>query len=87
MRHATGTLATATDALGFATSLTYNAFADRLIRDYGPTIGIEPEVALLSDAQAYLLIGRLLEELCVYASELDPPHDGDETSCDGPPLR
>jgi DNA helicase-2/ATP-dependent DNA helicase PcrA len=42
---------------------TYNAFADRLIRDYGPTIGIEPEVALLSDAQAYLLIGRLLEEM------------------------
>lgn len=42
---------------------TYNSFADRLIRDYGPKIGIEPEVALLSDAQAYLIIARLLEEM------------------------
>lgn len=42
---------------------TYNSFSDRLIRDYGPKIGIEPEVALLSEAQAYLLIARLLEEL------------------------
>ena len=42
---------------------TYHAFADRLIRDFGPKIGVEPEVALLSDAQAYLLVERLLEEI------------------------
>ncbi|MGH2753544.1 MAG: ATP-dependent DNA helicase [Actinomycetota bacterium] len=42
---------------------TYHAFADRLIRDYGPKIGVEPEVALLSDAQAYLLVERLLQEM------------------------
>lgn len=42
---------------------TYHSFADRLIRDFGPKIGIEPEVALLSDAQAYLLVARLLEEM------------------------
>jgi DNA helicase-2/ATP-dependent DNA helicase PcrA len=42
---------------------TYHSFADRLIRDYGPKIGVEPEVALLSDAQAHLLVGRLLEEM------------------------
>lgn len=42
---------------------TYNSFADRLLRDYGPKIGVEPEVALLSDAQSHLLVGRLLEEM------------------------
>ncbi|HVF53945.1 MAG TPA: ATP-dependent DNA helicase [Actinomycetota bacterium] len=42
---------------------TYNSFADRLIRDYGPKIGIEPGVALLSEAQSYMLFAGLLEEL------------------------
>lgn len=42
---------------------TYHSFADRLLRDYGPRIGVEPEVALLSEAQSHLLVGRLLEEL------------------------
>jgi DNA helicase II / ATP-dependent DNA helicase PcrA len=42
---------------------TYHGFADRLIRDYGPKIGIEPEVALLSPAQVYLLIERLFSEV------------------------
>lgn len=42
---------------------TYHAFADRLLRDYGPKIGVEPEVALLSDAQAFQLVGGLLEEI------------------------
>jgi DNA helicase-2/ATP-dependent DNA helicase PcrA len=42
---------------------TYNSFADRMIRDYGPKIGIEPEVALLSEAQAHMLLAGLLEEL------------------------
>jgi DNA helicase-2/ATP-dependent DNA helicase PcrA len=42
---------------------TYHGFADRVIRDYGPKIGIEPEVALLSKAQSHMLVGRLLEEM------------------------
>lgn len=42
---------------------TYNAFADRLVRDYGPKIGIEPEVALLSEAESHMLIARLFEEM------------------------
>ncbi|MFN2491009.1 MAG: ATP-dependent helicase [Actinomycetota bacterium] len=42
---------------------TYHGFADRVLRDYGPKIGIEPEVALLSPAQSYMLIARLLEEI------------------------
>lgn len=42
---------------------TYHGFADRLIRDFGPKIGIEPEVALLSQAQVYLLIERLFSEI------------------------
>lgn len=46
-----------------ATILTYNSFADRLLRDFGPKIGVEPDVALLSEAQAYMLLSRLLEEM------------------------
>lgn len=46
-----------------ATILTYNSFADRLLRDFGPKIGVEPDVALLSEAQAYMLMNRLLEEM------------------------
>ncbi|CAN5665907.1 ATP-dependent DNA helicase AdnB [soil metagenome] len=46
-----------------ASVFTYHGFADRVIRDYGPKIGIEPEIALMSPAQSYMLIARLLEEL------------------------
>ena len=46
-----------------ASVFTYHGFADRVVRDYGPRIGIEPEVALLSKAQAYMLIERLLEDM------------------------
>jgi DNA helicase-2/ATP-dependent DNA helicase PcrA len=42
---------------------TYHGFADRVIRDFGPKIGVEPEVALMSTAQSHMLIGRLLEEM------------------------
>lgn len=35
---------------------TYNSFADRLIREYGVRIGIDPEVGLLSKAQAWQLL-------------------------------
>ncbi|HVL65532.1 MAG TPA: UvrD-helicase domain-containing protein, partial [Actinomycetota bacterium] len=42
---------------------TYHGFADRLVRDFGPKIGVEPEVALLSPAQVYLLIERLFSEI------------------------
>lgn len=35
---------------------TYNSFADGLIREYGVRIGIEPEVGLLSKAQAWQLL-------------------------------
>ena len=42
---------------------TYHGFADRLLRDFGPKIGLEPEVALLSEAQRLLLIERLFAEI------------------------
>src|ERR687891_607289 len=42
---------------------TYHGFADRILRDYGPKIGIEPEVALMSEAQAFMLVARLFEEI------------------------
>src|SRR5918996_646364 len=42
---------------------TYHGFADRVLRDYGPKIGIEPEVALMSEAQAFMLVARLFEEI------------------------
>lgn len=42
---------------------TYHSFADRLLRDFGPKIGLEPEVALLSEAQAHMIVARLLGEL------------------------
>lgn len=42
---------------------TYHGFADRVLRDYGAKIGIEPETALLTEAQAYMLVQRLLEEV------------------------
>lgn len=35
---------------------TYNSFADRLIREYGVRIGIDPDVGLLSKAQAWQLL-------------------------------
>lgn len=38
---------------------TYHSFADRLVRDYGVRIGIDPEVGLLSEAQKWqLLLGE-----------------------------
>ncbi|MDQ3645491.1 MAG: UvrD-helicase domain-containing protein, partial [Actinomycetota bacterium] len=40
---------------------TYHGFADRILRDYGPKVGVEPDTALLTEAQAYMLVGRLLE--------------------------
>ncbi|MFN2388058.1 MAG: ATP-dependent helicase [Actinomycetota bacterium] len=46
-----------------ASVFTYHGFADRVLRDYGPKIGIEPETALLTEAQAHMLVGRLLEEV------------------------
>ena len=42
---------------------TYHGFADGIVRDFGPKIGIEPGTALLTQAQAWLLITRLLEEI------------------------
>jgi ATP-dependent DNA helicase UvrD/PcrA len=35
---------------------TYNSFADKLIREYGVRVGIDPEVGLLSKAQAWQLL-------------------------------
>ncbi|HVF11555.1 MAG TPA: ATP-dependent helicase, partial [Actinomycetota bacterium] len=38
---------------------TYNSFADRLVREHGVRIGIDPEVGLLSQAQSWqLLLGQ-----------------------------
>lgn len=35
---------------------TYNSFADRLVREYGVRIGIDPDVGLLSRAQAWQIL-------------------------------
>lgn len=42
---------------------TYNSFADRLVREYGVRIGIDPDVGLLSKAQSWQLLMKELENL------------------------
>jgi DNA helicase-2/ATP-dependent DNA helicase PcrA len=42
---------------------TYHSFADRLIREYGVRIGIDPEVGLLSEAQRWQLLLREFDGL------------------------
>nr|MBA2724972.1 UvrD-helicase domain-containing protein [Actinomycetota bacterium] len=49
---------------------TYNTFSDRLLRDFGPLIGIEPDVGLLSTAQSYMLMARLLEDVTFQTLEV-----------------
>lgn len=50
---------------------TYNSFADRLVREYGVRIGIDPEVGLLSQAQSWQLLLGQFDEL--------PPFDAIES--------
>ncbi|MBW3590598.1 MAG: UvrD-helicase domain-containing protein, partial [Actinobacteria bacterium] len=42
---------------------TYNAFADRLVREHGLRIGFDPDSALLSQAQAWQLVGESLDDV------------------------
>ncbi|MEX2588059.1 MAG: ATP-dependent DNA helicase [Actinomycetota bacterium] len=42
---------------------TYNAFADRLVREHGLRIGFDPDSALLSQAQAWQLLGESLDNI------------------------
>jgi DNA helicase II / ATP-dependent DNA helicase PcrA len=39
---------------------TYNSFADRIVREHGVRIGIDPESSLLSQAQSWQLLGEAL---------------------------
>jgi DNA helicase II / ATP-dependent DNA helicase PcrA len=60
-------LATALDALEpptleHPTVMTYHAFAQQLVKDHGPRIGIDPEAALLSNAQKWQLLSDLVDE-------------------------
>lgn len=50
---------------------TYNSFADRLVREHGVRIGIDPEVGLLSQAQSWQLLLGQFDEL--------PPFDAIES--------
>ncbi len=43
--------------------MTYNSFADRLVREHGVRIGIDPEVGLLSQGQSWQLILKALEDV------------------------
>jgi len=45
-----------------ATVLTYHSFADRLVREYGLALGMEPGQRLITDAQRWQLALSLLED-------------------------
>lgn len=45
------------------TVMTYHAFAQKLVRDHGARIGVDPEAALLSNAHKWQLLMGLIEEL------------------------
>jgi DNA helicase-2/ATP-dependent DNA helicase PcrA len=47
---------------------TYNSFADRLVRDHGVRIGIDPESGLLSDAQSWQLLIEEFERIGPFES-------------------
>lgn len=42
---------------------TYNSFADRLVREHGVRIGIDPDSALLSQAQTWQLLAACLDQV------------------------
>ncbi len=44
------------------TVMTYHAFAQKLVREQGPRIGVDPEAGLLSDAQKWQLLLNLVDE-------------------------
>lgn len=48
--------------LEYPTVMTYHAFAQKLVRDHGPRIGVDPEAGLLSDAQKWQLLLGLVDE-------------------------
>lgn len=45
------------------TVMTYHAFAQKLVRDHGARIGVDPEAALLTNAHKWQLLMGLIEEL------------------------
>lgn len=47
------------------TVMTYHAFAQSLVREHGPRIGVDPEAGLLSNAQKWQILMGMIDEIDV----------------------
>ena len=47
------------------TVMTYHAFAQKLVREHGPRIGVDPEAGLLSNAQKWQILMGMIDEIDV----------------------
>jgi DNA helicase-2/ATP-dependent DNA helicase PcrA len=47
------------------TVMTYHAFAQKLVREHGPRIGVDPEAGLLSNAQKWQILMAMIDEIDV----------------------
>ncbi|HYZ90797.1 MAG TPA: ATP-dependent DNA helicase [Actinomycetota bacterium] len=45
------------------TVMTYHAFAQKLVREHGPRIGVDPEAGLLSNAQKWQILMGMIDEI------------------------
>ena len=45
------------------TVMTYHAFAQKLVRDHGPRIGVDPEAGLLSNAQKWQILLGMIDQI------------------------
>ncbi len=48
-----------------ATVMTYHAFAQSLVREHGPRIGVDPDAGLLSNAQKWQILIGMIDEIDV----------------------
>jgi len=47
------------------TVMTYHAFAQKLVREHGPRIGVDPDAGLLSNAQKWQILMGMIDEIDV----------------------